>query len=162
MTEIPDSAHGFSFKSLEGKPLPLSQFAGHPLLIVNTASKCGFTPQYEGLEALWKARRDSGLIVLGVPSNDFGNQEPGSAEDIKSFCQVRFGVDFPLTEKVQVIGANAHPLFQWIEKKAGFIGRPHWNFYKYLIGPDGRFVDWFSSLTKPDSPRINKAIDGLV
>jgi len=157
-----DSAHQFTFKSIEGKPLPLSDFAGYPVLIVNTASKCGFTPQYEGLEALWQAKRDKGLIVLGVPSNDFGGQEPGSASEIQTFCQVRFGVDFPLTEKVHVTGAEAHPLFRWIAGKTGFIGKPHWNFYKYLIGPDGQFIDWFSSITKPNADRLTRAIDGLL
>ena len=158
----PDSAHAFTFKSLEGKPLPLAQFAGKPMVIVNTASKCGFTPQYEGLEALWQAKRDKGLVVLGVPSNDFAGQEPGSASEIKSFCQVRFGVDFPLTEKVHVKGAEAHPLFQWIGAKGGFLAKPHWNFYKYLIGPDGQFVDWFSSITTPGSGRFTRAVEKLL
>jgi glutathione peroxidase len=163
MTETPpDSAHAFTFRSLEGKPLPLSSFAGKPMVIVNTASKCGFTPQYEGLEALWKARRDRGLVVLGVPSNDFGKQEPGNASEIKSFCQVRFGVDFPLTEKVHVTGAEAHPLFKWIAAQGGFLAKPHWNFYKYLIGPDGKFVDWFSSITAPGSGRFTKAVEKLM
>jgi glutathione peroxidase len=97
--------------------------------------------------------------VLGVPSNDFGNQEPGDAREIATFCQLRYGVDFPMTEKVRVIGSEAHPLFRWLAGKAGFLGRPHWNFYKYLIDADGRFVDWFSSATKPQSPRLARAID---
>jgi glutathione peroxidase len=157
-----DSAYAFSFKSLEGKPLPLSQYAGKPMVIVNTASKCGFTPQYKGLEALWQAKRDHGLVVLGVPSNDFGGQEPGTHSEIQSFCELRFGVDFPLTEKVSVTGADAHPLFKWIAQKGGFLGRPHWNFYKYLIGPDGRFVDWYSSITAPGSARFTKAVEKLM
>ncbi|MDB5396298.1 MAG: glutathione peroxidase [Rhodospirillales bacterium] len=163
MTETqPDSAHAFTFKSLGGKPLPLAQYAGKPMIIVNTASKCGFTPQYEGLEALWQAKRDKGLVVLGVPSNDFAGQEPGSASEIQSFCQVRYGVDFPLTEKVHVKGAEAHPLFRWIGTKGGFLAKPHWNFYKYLIGPDGQLVDWFSSITAPGSARFNHAIEKLM
>jgi len=157
-----DSAYAFSFKSLEGKPMPLAQYAGKPMVIVNTASKCGFTPQYKGLEALWQANRDKGLVVLGVPSNDFGGQEPGTHDEIKSFCELRFGVDFPLTEKVAVTGADAHPLFKWIAEKGGFLGRPHWNFYKYLIGPDGRFVDWYSSITAPGSGRFTKAVEKLM
>jgi len=157
-----DSAHAFSFTSLEGKPMPLSQFAGKPMIIVNTASKCGFTPQYEGLEALWKAKKDQGLVVLGVPSNDFAGQEPGDSGEIMSFCQVRYGVDFPLTEKVHVKGPDAHPLFQWLASKGGFLGRPRWNFYKYLIGPDGRFVDWFSSTTTPGSAKFTQAVDKLI
>jgi glutathione peroxidase len=157
-----DSAYAFSFKSLEGKPMALSQYAGKPMVIVNTASKCGFTPQYKGLEALWQAKRDHGLVVLGVPSNDFGGQEPGTHSEIQSFCELRFGVDFPLTEKVSVTGADAHPLFKWIAQKGGFLGRPHWNFYKYLIGPDGRFVDWYSSITAPGSARFTKAVERLM
>lgn len=157
-----DSAYAFSFKSLEGKPMPLSQYAGKPMVIVNTASKCGFTPQYKGLEALWQAKRDHGLVVLGVPSNDFGGQEPGTHSEIQSFCELRFGVDFPLTEKVAVTGADAHPLFKWIAQKSGFLGRPHWNFYKYLIGPDGSFVDWYSSITAPSSGRFTKAVERLM
>ena len=163
MTDTPpNSAHAFTFKSLEGKPMPLAQFAGKPLIIVNTASKCGFTPQYEGLEALWQAKRDQGLVILGVPSNDFAGQEPGTASEIQSFCQVRYGVDFPLTEKVHVTGAEAHPLFQWLGRKGGFLAKPHWNFYKYLIGPDGRLVDWFSSITTPGSGRFTKAVEKLL
>jgi glutathione peroxidase len=162
MTDTPDSAYAFAFQSLEGKPMPLSAFAGKPMVIVNTASKCGFTPQYKGLEALWQAKRDKGLVVLGVPSNDFGAQEPGSASEIKSFCELRFGVDFPLTEKVHVTGAEAHPLFKWIAAKGGFLAKPHWNFYKYLIGPDGTLVDWFSSVTAPGSTRFTKAVEKLL
>jgi glutathione peroxidase len=159
---VPDSAYAFAFQSLEGKPMPLAAFRGKPMVIVNTASKCGFTPQYKGLEELWQAKRDKGLVVLGVPSNDFGAQEPGSASEIKSFCELRFGVDFPLTEKVRVTGADAHPLFKWIAAKGGFLARPHWNFYKYLIGPDGRLVDWFSSVTAPGSAKFTKAVDKLL
>ena len=159
---LPESAYDFTFTSLEGKPMPLRDFAGHPMVVVNTASKCGFTPQYKGLEELWQAKRDRGLIVLGVPCNDFGNQEPGSASDIKGFCEVRYGVDFPLTEKVHVKGPEAHPLFKWIATKRGFVARPHWNFYKYLIGPDGKLVDWFSSVTAPGSAKFTRAVDKLM
>jgi glutathione peroxidase len=163
MTEaLPDSIHAFTFKSLEGRAMPLSDFAGKPIVIVNTASKCGFTPQYAGLEALWKAKRDAGLVVLGVPSNDFGKQEPGNADEIKSFCEVRYGVDFPLTEKVHVTGAEAHPMFHWLGAKGGFWAKPHWNFYKYLIDRNGRLVDWFSSMTAPASSRFTRAIDQLL
>jgi glutathione peroxidase len=154
------SAHAFSFHSLEGKPLPLSEFAGKPLLVVNTASKCGFTPQYKGLDALWQANRARGLVVLGVPCNDFGGQEPGNSEEIATFCERRFGVDFPLTEKVHVKGDEAHPLFRWLVAEGA--GRPRWNFYKYLIGPDGQLVDWFSSVTSPSSGRFTKAIERLI
>jgi glutathione peroxidase len=163
MTEIkPDSAHAFTFNTLRGAPLPLAEFAGRPIVIVNTASKCGFTPQYAGLVALSKAHKSDGLVVLGVPSNDFGGQEPGGADEIQSFCDIRYGVDFPLTEKVHVTGPQAHPLFRWIAAKGGFLAKPHWNFYKYLIGRDGALIDWFSSVTAPDSKRFQRAVDQLI
>ena len=128
------NAHSFSFTSIEGKPMPMSSFKGKAVLVVNTASECGLTPQYKGLEALWKARKDKGLVVLGVPSNDFGAQEPGSESKIKEFCEMRYGVDFPLTSKEHVIGGSAHPMFQWIAKELGEGAAPKWNFHKYLIG----------------------------
>jgi len=159
---VPDSAYEFGFRSIEGKPLHLSEFAGRPMLIVNTASKCGFTPQYEGLEVLWRTNRQRGLVVLGVPSNDFGKQEPGNSNEIKNFCQVRYGVDFPLTEKVHVTGPEAHPLFAWIGTKGGFLAKPRWNFYKYLIGPDGSLVNWYSSLTSPRSGRLKRSVERLL
>ncbi len=142
--------------------MPLKAFAGQPLLIVNTASKCGFTPQYAGLESLYHKHKADGLVVLGVPSNDFANQEPGSAEEIEQFCEINFGVDFPLTEKVHVKGTNAHPLFQWFGAEGGFLARPRWNFYKYLIGRDGSFQTWFSSMTTPDSTKFRSAVAELV
>ena len=156
------NAYDFSFTSIDGEPLPLSNFKGKPVLVVNVASKCGLTPQYEGMEALYRDYRDKGLVVLGVPSNDFGKQEPGTHDEIKSFCEIHYGVDFPLTEKVAVTGPDAHPLFKWIAEKGGWIGRPHWNFYKYLIGPDGSFVDWYSSITAPGSAKFTKAVEKLM
>lgn len=156
------TAYDFDFQSLKGKPLPLAEFAGRPLLIVNTASKCGFTPQYKELEAIWQKYRDDGLVVLGVPSNDFANQEPSGAAEIANFCETNFGVDFPLTEKVRVKGANAHPLFRWLAREGGFLSRPRWNFYKYVIGKDGKLVDWFASTTTPGSAKMQRAIEKAV
>ncbi|MDR3497607.1 MAG: glutathione peroxidase [Parvibaculum sp.] len=156
------TAFDFEFNSLKGKPMPLSAFAGNPLLIVNTASKCGFTPQYAGLEAIYRKHKADGLVVLGVPSNDFANQEPGNSGEIEQFCEINFGVDFPLTEKVHVKGADAHPLFQWIGAQGGFLSRPRWNFYKYLIGRDGKLVNWFASVTTPESAKFQSAIAKLV
>jgi glutathione peroxidase len=156
------SAHSFSFTSIEGKPLPMSSFKGKAVLVVNTASECGLTPQYKGLEALWKSRKDKGLVVLGVPSNDFGAQEPGSEAQIKEFCQVRYGVDFPLTSKEHVIGGAAHPMFQWIAKELGEGAAPRWNFHKYLIGKDGRIAGTFSSKLEPDSPEVTQAVDAVL
>ncbi len=156
------NAHAFSFRSIDGTPLPLSDFRGKALLVVNTASQCGFTPQYAGLEALWQRYRDRGLVVLGVPSNDFGSQEPGSAAAIKEFCAVNFDIDFPLAEKTHVRGADAHPFYRWAAEQAGLLGVPRWNFHKYLIAPDGRLLDWFSSVTPPDAERLRHAVEAAL
>ena len=152
------SAHQFSFTSLTGKPLSLANYAGKALLVVNTASKCGFTPQYRGLEEIWRLYEDKGLVVLGVPSNDFGGQEPGSSEEIRGFCENVFHVSFPMTEKVKVTGPDAHPFYQWLLPQVGLAGKPRWNFYKYLLDRDGQLVDWFTPLTKPDSGKLTRVL----
>lgn len=152
------TAHDFVFENIEGGALPLDSFAGQPVLLVNTASLCGFTPQYEGLQALWQKYRDRGLIVLGVPSDDFGGQEPGSAEDIQQFCTVNYDIDFPMTEKVKIRGEDAHPYYQWVAAQ-GALKAPRWNFYKHLIDADGNLVDWFASTTKPNAPKLIAAIE---
>ncbi|MCF8470101.1 MAG: glutathione peroxidase [Parvibaculum sp.] len=152
------TAYDFAFTGLKGEPMPLKDYAGKPLLIVNTASKCGFTPQYKELEAIWKKHQTDGLVVLGVPSNDFGAQEPGNAAEIANFCEVNFGVDFPLTEKVHVKGGDAHPLFKWLAKQGGLLSQPRWNFYKYVIGRDGQLIDWFASTTAPGSKKVERAL----
>lgn len=156
------NAHAFSFTSIEGKPLAMSGYKGKAVLLVNTASACGLTPQYKGLEALWQAYRDRGLVVLGVPSNDFGAQEPGSETEIKTFCEVRYGVDFPLTKKEHVVGAAAHPLYQWIAKELGEAAVPRWNFHKYLIGKDGSIAGTFGSRTEPEAADLRQAIDAAL
>jgi len=153
------TAYDFSFTAIDGAPLPLSSFRGKVLLVVNTASECGFTPQYEGLEQLWQARKAQGLVVLGVPCNDFGAQEPGTSGEIAQFCKVNYGVTFPLTARTVVKGAEAHPFYKWAGERAGPIGRPKWNFHKYLIGRQGEFITWFSSVAKPTGPKIGKALD---
>ena len=153
------SAHDFSFTSIDGKPLELSQFAGGPVLVVNTASQCGKTPQYQGLQTLWEQYRDRGFTVLGVPSNDFGSQEPGTEAEIKDFCEVNFAIDFPMTEKVGVRGEDAHPFYSWAEDQLGAEARPRWNFHKYFIGPDGQLVGWFPTATKPTSDEVINAIE---
>ena len=152
------SAYNFAFETLQGQPYPLRALTGRPILIVNTASKCGFTPQYKALEALWQANKSSGLAVIGVPCNDFGGQEPGSSTEIASFCALNYGVDFPMMSKVHVKGPDAHPFFQWAAGQGGFLAKPRWNFYKYLINKNGGLEDWFSSLTRPDSPKFQAAI----
>lgn len=153
------SAHDFSFTAIEGGVLPLAQYRGKVVLLVNTASRCGFTPQYAGLQEVWERYRERGLVVLGVPSNDFGGQEPGSEAEIKEFCEVNFNVDFPLTAKEHVVGPEAHPFYRWAADQLGFAAKPHWNFHKYLIGPDGRLADWFSTATSPTSAKVTRAIE---
>lgn len=152
------NAHDFSFTAIDGLPLPLNRFKGRVLLIVNTASECGYTPQYDELEKLWRQNRAQGLTVLGVPCNDFGEQEPGTAAEIGAFCRKNYGVTFPLTEKYAVKGRSAHPFYTWAGAQAGLLGRPKWNFHKYLIGRDGRFIDWFSTRAKPMGPKIAAAV----
>ena len=153
---------GFEFKSIEGDDLKLASFAGKPLLVVNTASQCGYTPQYEDLVKLWQGYRDKGLTIVGVPSNDFGGQEPGSSAEIKGFCEVTYGVDFPMTEKQVVIGSGAHPFYKWIAAELGEGAAPRWNFYKYLIAPDGKVAGAWPSTVKPTSAAITAEIDKLL
>jgi glutathione peroxidase len=155
-------AYEYNFTTLKGEPYPLSALAGRPLVVVNTASKCGFTPQYKGLEALWRAHKEAGLVVIGVPSNDFAGQEPGSAEEISSFCELNYGVDFPMMEKVHVKGPEAHPFFKWAAKEGGFLAGPKWNFFKYLVAKDGSLSTWFSSVASPDSQKFVKAVEQII
>ncbi len=156
------TAHDFSFESINGGDLKLSAYKGKPFLIVNTASECGFTKQYKGLQVLYDRYKDQGLVVLGVPSNNFGGQEPGSNEEIKEFCEKRFNVSFPLTEKADVSGKNAHPFYQWAgtQGKGGLLfKKPRWNFHKYLIGKDGELLESFGSMTDPLSDKMINAIE---
>src|ERR1700757_618254 len=154
----PDDAFRFDFVFIDGEPLPLDAWRGRPVLVVNTASFCGYTPQYSDLEALWQRYRDRGLVVLGVPSNDFGEQEPGSAAEIKRFCAAGYAVDFPLTEKSRVIGGEAHPFYRWVTAELGEAGAPRWNFHKYLIGPDGQLARTWASQVIPTDSRINAEV----
>lgn len=156
------SAHDFEFESIEGEPLSMKSFAGRAVLLVNTASECGFTPQYAGLQKLWETYRERGLVVLGVPSNDFGEQEPGSEAEIKSFCETTYRVDFPLTAKQKVVGGDAHPLFKWIAEAFGEAAVPEWNFHKYLIGPDGDLHELWPSKVEPLAPEIASAIEEVL
>ncbi len=156
------TAFDFSLPTLEGGTLDLAEYRGKPLLIVNTASKCGFTPQYAGLQRLWDAYHAKGLTVIGVPSNDFGRQEPGSEAEIGAFCQKNYGVTFPMAGKLHVAGRDAHPLFRFLGDQGGALSRPRWNFFKYLVAPDGSLATWFSSITKPDSARVKAAVEAHV
>lgn len=154
------SAHQFSFPGRDGGEVKLADFAGRPVLVVNVASECGYTPQYAAMQKLWRERGDE-LVVLGVPSNDFGAQEPGSEAEIKTFCETRYGVDFPMTAKQTVIGGTAHPFYRWVVEQAGEGAAPKWNFHKILIGPDGELAGLWPSKVEPDSSEIAAAIDDL-
>ena len=156
------NAHDFAFKAIDGGELPLSTFKGKAVLVVNTASRCGLTPQYEGLEALWKEWRDKGLVVLGVPCNQFAGQEPGSETEIKDFCDLNFGVDFPMTAKVEVKDAGRHPFYAWAEDKLGPAAVPVWNFHKILIAKDGEAIAAFGPRTEPMDPEIEQAVAAAV
>ncbi len=155
------SVFDFEFVSIDGDKLPLRTFAGRPVLVVNTASFCGYTPQYTALEALWDLYKDKGLVLVGVPSDDFGRQEPGSNAEIKTFCE-GFDVSFPMTEKAVVVGANAHPLYRWIAEAMGEQANPRWNFFKYLFGRDGQPIAAWPSRVSPTGPEIRKAIDAAL
>ena len=156
------SAHAFRFDAIDGASLPLADFAGKAVLVVNTASACGYTPQYAGLEALWRRYRDRGLVVLGVPSNDFGAQEPGSEAEIRELCTTSYGVDFPMTAKAGVVGAAAHPFYRWIVEQCGEAAAPRWNFHKYLIGPDGALAALWPSDVEPLAPEVTETIEELL
>ncbi|HEX7117102.1 MAG TPA: glutathione peroxidase [Steroidobacter sp.] len=153
------TVYEFDARSLTGQPRTLREYEGKVLLIVNTASQCGFTPQYAGLEELYRKYRDRGLVVLGFPCNQFGAQEPGSADEIGRFCEVNYGVSFPMFEKIEVNGPGAHPLFRWLKETApGFLGsaRIKWNFTKFLLDRRGRVVARYAPVTRPErlAPRI--------
>ncbi|MEO9904027.1 glutathione peroxidase [Nisaea sp.] len=156
------NAHDFDFVSIEGEPFSLKDYAGKAVLVVNTASFCGFTKQYKSLQTLWERYRERGLVVLGVPSNDFGAQEPGTAAEIKEFCAVNFAVDFPMTEKQTVSGKDAHPFYRWAAKELGTLSKPRWNFYKILVNADGKAIDWFASTTPPSSAKLIKAVEAAL
>ena len=163
MTASSQTAHDFALRALDGETLPLAGFKGRPLLIVNTASKCGFTPQYAGLQELWQAYRDKGLVVLGVPSNDFGNQEPGDSAEIANFCALTYDVSFPMMAKIEVNGPKAHPLYAYLKReKAGVLGSQgvKWNFTKFLVDREGRVVRRFAPVDTPE--KIASAVEALL
>ena len=142
----------FVTDDISGQPHRLGQHAGKVVLVVNTASQCGFTPQFEGLEALWQRYREQGLVILGFPSNEFGGQDPGSNDEIASFCQRNYGVSFPMMGKIEVNGGGAHPLFQWLKAEApGLLGTQaiKWNFTKFLVGRDGRVIKRYAPTDAP-------------
>ena len=154
------AAFDHKFSNLMDEPISLCQFSGKVLLIVNTASECGYTPQYDGLEKLYRRYRDKGFVVLGFPANDFGGQEPGSNKEIAQFCRINYGITFPVFAKTRVIGANANPLFRELAAKTG--KPPRWNFHKYLLDRTGQPVATFESAVEPEDRRITAQIEKLL
>ena len=153
------SAYDFSFTDIDGKNFPLSKFKGKPILIFNSASKCGFTSQYTGIQEIHENYKNKGLIVIGVPSDNF-NQEPGNEEDIKKFCMVNFNINFYLTKKNNVVGSEVHPFFEWLDKN--YNAKPKWNFYKFVINKDGKLENHFSSMISPSSKKLTSVLDKII
>jgi len=156
------SAHQFAFQTIDGAELPLTTFRDKVVLVVNTASKCGLTPQYDGLERLYSEYKDRGLVVLGVPCNQFAGQEPGAEAEIKAFCETRFAVDFPLTAKTDVKGETAHPFYKWARAQLGEPAEPVWNFHKILIGRQGQAIRAFGPRTDPMDDEIIAELEKLL
>jgi glutathione peroxidase len=153
------NAHDIEFAGLDGEALPLSQFKGRSVLVVNVASACGLTPQYGPMQDMAAEFGETGPVILGVPCNDFGGQEPGNNETIGAFCESRFGVTFPMTDKVAILdAAKRHPFYAWVVSELGEEALPAWNFHKYVVGPDGALVGSFGSRTAPDAPEIKAAL----
>ena len=151
-------AYDFQFKSIDGKVIKLSDFENKVIVVVNVASRCGFTSQYDDLQKLWTTYKEKGLIVLGIPTNDF-KQEPGSNSDIKDFCETNFNISFPMSEKTNVIGSNSHPFFKWAKENHGKGAIPKWNFHKIIVGKNGKVIETFASITKPSSKKFVSFIE---
>ena len=152
------SAYNYEFKSIDGKTLNLGEFKNKVIVVINVASRCGFTKQYKDMQKIWEDYKDKGVVILGVPSNDF-NQELESNDEIKKFCETNFGITFPMTEKVSVKGPNAHPFYLWAEKTYGKDTVPKWNFHKIIIGKKGQVESAFTSFTKPTSEKFIKSLN---
>ena len=148
----------FEFNGIDGNKIKLSNFKNKVLVVVNVASRCGYTPQYEGLQMLWSNYKNKNLVVIGVPTNNF-RQEPGNNKEIKDFCETNFGINFPMTEKINVIGKDAHPFYKWAKKNHGIGAIPKWNFHKIVIGKNGKVIDTFASFTKPSSDKFLNLIE---
>ncbi len=158
-TMAAENIHEFTMKSIDGKPAPLAAYKGKVVLAVNVASQCGYTPQYAGLESLYKKYKDKGLVVAGFPANNFGSQEPGTNDEIKTFCDRNYKVTFPMFSKISVKGADQAPLYQYLTQKGGEV---KWNFAKFLIGKDGRVIKKFDSGVEPTSEELTKAIEAAL
>ena len=155
-------AYEFNFKNLNGNQLNLAEYKNKIMVIINVASQCGFTGQYEDMQNIWNKYKDKGVVIIGVPSNDFGGQEPGNNTEIKNFCEAKFGITFPMSEKVIVKGNNAHPFYIWAKKNHGKSAVPKWNFHKIIIGKDGKVFDTFSSMTNPSSKKFVNVLEKLI
>ena len=154
------SVHNFALKNIDGKEVKLDAYKGKVALLVNVASRCGYTPQYEGLQAIYTKYKEQGLVVLGFPANNFGSQEPGSNEEIKTFCSTKYNVTFPMFAKISVKGADIHPLYQFLTSdEAGFSGDVQWNFGKFLVDKNGKVIARFGSGDEPESSKVTQAIE---
>jgi len=155
-------AYDFKFKDLDGGNLNLSDYKGKVIVVINVASQCGFTSQYEDMQKIWEKYKKKNVLILGVPSNDFGEQEPGSNKEIKNFCESKFGITFPMTEKISVKGPNAHPFYIWAKNNHGKKAVPKWNFHKIIIDKSGKVSQVFSSITNPSSKKFTDTIENLI
>ena len=155
-------AYDFAFKDLDGNELSLAEFKDKVIIVVNVASQCGFTSQYEDMQKIWENYQSKGIVMLGVPSNDFGKQEPGTNKEIKNFCEAKFGITFPMTEKVSVKGNEAHPFYIWAKENHGKSAVPKWNFHKIIINKEGKIEKTFSSMTNPSSQKFKEVIENLL
>lgn len=161
MTESSGVAYDYRFDGIDGNQIELSDFRNKVIVVVNVASRCGYTPQYKDLQTLYNNYKDRNLIIIGVPTNNF-KQEPGTNDQIKDFCETNFGITFPMTEKINVIGNNSHPFYKWAKEDFGIGAIPKWNFHKIVIGKNGKVVDTFASFTKPTSKKFVKLIEKLI
>ena len=159
--ENSEVSYDYSFNGIEGGQINLSDYKDKVIVVVNVASRCGYTPQYEGLQTLYNDYKNKDVIVIGVPTNNF-KQEPGTNDQIKDFCETTFGISFPMTEKINVIGANSHPFYKWARKDFGMSAIPKWNFHKIVIGKNGKIEDTFASFTKPTSKKFIRLIEKLI
>ena len=155
-------AYDFTFNDVDGSALSLNQFKDKVIVVVNVASQCGFTKQYEDMQKIWELYQSEGLVMIGVPSNDFGGQEPGTNKEIKNFCESKFGITFPMTEKVSVKGNDPHPFYLWAKENHGKTAVPKWNFHKIIIDKSGKIADTFPSMTNPSSKKFKKTINDLL
>ena len=162
VNKVKANAYKFNFTSIEGNIINLNSLAGKPILLINTASLCGFTNQYNDIENLYKTYKEKGLSIIAIPSNDFGNQELSSNKEVKEFCKINFNISFIQTKITHIKSKNGHPFFKWIKEDAGFLAFPKWNFYKYLINKKGELDSWYASTTKPNSEKLIKAIDKVL